>query len=143
MSSFGRKMDALADRLGGDAALKAIATKIGVAAKASAMKAAQADLGGDNRFSGWAKAPLTTRFDHVSPGAIEFKPGPRAGGPWRVAESGRRAGMSRGTRKRRSRYLGATKGKGTWSDALKVVEREMPGRVQDEVVKQLRKTFGS
>lgn len=143
LSSFAVKLDRLAERLGGDAALKSLATKLGVFAKKDAEKAASADLGGDPKFSGWAKAPLTTRFEHTSPGVIEFGPQGKARGPWRVAESGRRAGMSKGTRKRKPRNMGATAGKDSWSDAMKIMEAQTPGRVQDEVVQHLRKTFGS
>lgn len=142
LASFGRKMDLLAERLGGDAALKALTTKLGVMAKGEAQKAAVADLGGDNKFSGWAKAPLLTRFNDISPGVIEFLPTPRARGPWTVAERGRRRGHKFSRKRGRNVGWGPTQGKGTWSDAVTKIEREMPGKVNDEVVKHLRQTFG-
>ena len=136
-----------------DAKLKAIADKMGVRAKALAKQAASADLGGDNLFSGWPKAPLETRYDHLSPGAIGFKPTRRAAGPWTVAEFGRNQAAGprmvgprltktgKVSKARQRRYNGKTEGKNTASDALAKIEPMVPDVVDAEVTKAIRKFF--
>jgi hypothetical protein len=86
-ASFAAKVDRFQHELGDDA----LGHALGKMAKEEAKKAASADLGGDDKFSGWAKAPLVTRYDIVGPGRVSFHPTPRSAGPWTVAERGRNA----------------------------------------------------
>jgi hypothetical protein len=131
--------------------LKELADKMGVKAKALAKDAASNDLGGDPKFSGWAPT-LDTRYDHLSPGTIGFKPTRRAAGPWTVAEFGRNQAAGprlsvrltrtgRVSRARAKRWNGRTEGKGTASDALAMIDREIPQLVDAEVTKAVRKFF--
>jgi len=136
-----------------DAKLKAIADKMGVRAKSLAKQSASADLGGDNVFSGWPKAPLETRYDHLRPGAISFHPTRRGAGPWTVAEFGRNQAAGprmvgprltktgRVSKAKQKRWNGKTAPKNTASEALELIEREMPQIVQAEVGKAIRKFF--
>ena len=115
-------------------------------AKEEAAKAAGADLGGDDRFSGWAKAPLVTRYDIVGPGRVSFHPTPKSAGPWTVANDGRNqaAGPAiggKGKRGSRKRWNGRTRGKGTADDALKAIEPKVPKIVDDQVARAIRKAF--
>jgi hypothetical protein len=135
-----------------DAKLKAIADKMGVRAKALAKQAASADLGGDPKFSGW-KPTLDTRYDHLSPGAIGFKPTRRAAGPWTVAEFGRNQAAGprmvgprltktgRVSKAKAKRWNGKTEPKNTATEALELIEREMPQVVDAEVNKAIRRFF--
>lgn len=121
-------------------------TQVGVAMKPLAQEAARADLGADGAFSGWrrgAPIPLQVAFKmHRSGAAITVHRMGKSAGPWRVAESGRGAGMSRGRKggaRRRgkdgvittsvakpSRTVGATPGKDTFSDAVALMEKKAP-----------------
>lgn len=132
-ASFGHRIDQFVNGLSGGE-LKAVMTKVGVAAKADAMKAASADLGGDPKFSGWAPT-LDTRFDHVGEGRVSFHPSKKGAGPWTVAESGRHPVRGK------KRYNGHTKGKGTATKALAAIEKESPERIEAEVKKALKKAF--
>lgn len=172
LASFAKKLDKMSDLLASPRALTALATRLGVAAKNDAEKAARADLGSDGAFSGWKKKdggvmPLEAAFKLLKPpGVVLMHRAKNSAGPWRVAEEGRnqngvgglfsgpalnhRTGVTSRTKKgnlrmrrtRARRWNGTTQGKSTWSDAERVMEREMPGRVNDEVVKHLRETFG-
>ena len=138
-----------------DAKLKAIADKAGVEAKKLATKAAQADLGSDAAFSGWKPDTndLKTRYDHVSPGVISFKPARRSAGPWTVAEFGRNQAAGpqmvgprltktgKVSKAKAKRWNGRTSGKSTASDALDLIDREIPKVVEREVTKAVRKFF--
>lgn len=122
-------------------------TKVGVAMKPLAQRAAVADLGADGAFSGWrrgAPIPLQVAFKlHSHDAAMTVHRQGRSAGPWRVAEEGRGAGMSRGRKggaRRRSkvtgeitvsvakasRKVGATDGKDTWSDAVGLMQKKAP-----------------
>jgi hypothetical protein len=132
--------------------LKAMATKAGVEAKKLAERAASADLGGDPKFSGWAPK-LETRFDHLEPGTISFKPTKRSAGPWTVAEFGRNQAAGprmvgprltktgKVSKARTKRYNGQTQGKDTASDALELIDKSVPKIVDREVTKAVRKFF--
>lgn len=133
--------------------LRAVADKVGVRAKQLAAEAAKADLGGDEQFSGWPKAPLQTRYDHLSPGVISFHPTKRAAGPWTVAEFGRNQSAGprmagprltktgRVSKAKTKRWNGKTQPKNTASDALGTIERDTPKVVDAEVSKAIRKFF--
>ena len=128
---------------------------LGKMAKEEATKAASADLGGDPRFSGWAPT-LDTAYDIIGPGRILFKPKRSAAGPWRVAEDGRNAGTAgigpmqgptltrtgRVSRARRKRWNGQTQGKGTATDALAAIDKKVPGVVDKQIGRAVRKFFG-
>jgi hypothetical protein len=132
--------------------LKAIADKAGVEAKRLAERAASADLGGDPKFSGWAPK-LETRYDHLEPGKISFKPTRRSAGPWTVAEVGRNQAAGprmvgprltktgKVSKARTKRYNGQTTGKDTASDALELIDKSVPRIVDREVTKAVRKFF--
>ena len=151
-SFIARRLNPFLDELEGRK-LKELADKMGVRAKALAKEAASADLGGDNVFSGWPKAPLETRYDHLSPGAIGFKPTRRAAGPWTVAEFGRNQAAGprmvgprltktgRVSKAKAKRWNGKTEPKNTATEALEAIEREMPKVVDAEVSKAIRKFF--
>jgi hypothetical protein len=151
-SFIARRLNPFLDELEGRK-LKELADKMGVRAKALAKEAASADLGGDNVFSGWPKAPLDTRYDHLSPGAIGFKPTRRAAGPWTVAEFGRNSAAGprmvgprltktgRVSKAKAKRWNGKTEPKNTATEALEAIEREMPKVVDAEVSKAIRKFF--
>ena len=141
LAGLAKKLDALQKDLTG-AALKNALTKVGMEGKALTATAVKGDLG-DLSFSNWRRGrpiPIGVRFNVLSDTAVEFVPTPRSNGPMRVLEDGRRAGVSKG-RKRKGR-VGATAGRGTWSDATKKMETELPKVVQDHVRTVLRKTFG-
>jgi hypothetical protein len=150
-SFIARRLNPFIDELE-DAKLKAIADKMGVRAKVLAKQAASADLGGDPKFSGW-KPTLDTRYDHLSPGAIGFKPTRRAAGPWTVAEFGRNQAAGprmvgprltktgRVSKAKTKRWNGKTQPKNTATEALALIEREMPQVVDAEVNKAIRKFF--
>ena len=145
VSDLGARLDALADALTGPQ-LEAVMTELGVAAKKDVDAAVRADLGGDNRFSGWRRAPLTSGFDHTGPGVIELAPRANATGPFQVAEQGRMAGSTIVGRRRR-RYTGRrvawgrTRPKLTWTDAVGVIDRETPDRAMKAVVKIVRRVM--
>jgi len=123
-------------------------------------EAVRGDLG-DLSMSGWSrKKPydIRGRYDIISDHEFEVNPDRKARGPMRVLESGRQAYQMGDTRsggfrtrkkdgarveKRRKvkRATGATKGKGTWSDATKLMSERVPGRVDAEVRKAIGKFF--
>ena len=141
-ASFNAKVVKFQRELGDDA----LGHALGKMAKDEAKKAASADLGGDDKFSGWAKAPLVTRYDIVGPGRVSFHPTPRSAGPWTVAQSGRNQAAgpaigSKGKRGSRRRWNGRTEGKGTADDALNAIEPKVPKLAQQQVARAIRKVF--
>jgi hypothetical protein len=137
LAGFARKMGKLGDELSG-AALKRIATSVVVEAKKDADKAVRADLG-DTSMSGWRRGrpiPIQARFDVKNESQVEVLPSPRSRGPWRVLNDGRKAGTSR--RRRRS---GSTRGKNTWDEAAREIERRTPERVSKEVNQAVRRAL--
>jgi hypothetical protein len=141
-ASFNAKVVKFQKELGDDA----MGHALGKMAKEEATKAASADLGGDDKFSGWAKAPLVTRYDIVGPGRVSFHPTPRSAGPWTVAQSGRNQAAgpaigSKGKRGSRRRWNGRTQGKGTADDALAAIEPKVPKLAEQQVARAIRKVF--
>jgi hypothetical protein len=139
----------------------AMSHALGKMAKGEATKAASADLGGDDKFSGWAPK-LSTRYEIIGPGRISFHPSKRSAGPWTVAQQGRnnsgatgfagpginaRTGASALTKtgKVRSRkakkWNGRTVGKGTADSALKLIDKNVEGVVDKQVTKAMSKVF--
>lgn len=149
-ASFNAKLKRFERELSDDAMSHAV----GKMAKDEADRAAKADLGSDGQFSGWP-GKLGTGYDVIGPGKISFRPSSaRAAGKITVAEYGRNA--SQGPRLRSStltatgrkrsaksmrRWNGVTAGKGTASDALAAIDRELPKVVQARVGQAIRKTF--
>ena len=154
--SFARRVEQFHDALEGPPA-KALLMKIGMAAKGDAAEALRADIG-DMSMSNWRRGKpfdLAARFDILSDSEVEVLPARKAAGPWRVLEEGRKPGgaydlvqvgrrRKDGTRrgKSRGRNQGATAGKGTWSDALAIMDAKTPGRVNAEIENHLRRAFG-
>jgi hypothetical protein len=142
LSALARKMDEFADKISGQAMARTLST-IGVKAKADVGEAVRGDLG-DMSMSNWRRGrpiQLSARFDVQGDDTIEVTPTPRARGPMRVLEQGRRAGVSRGTRRRRARPVSASAGKGTWSDASRLIAERTPRRVAAAVHDAMRATF--
>ena len=124
-------------------------------------EAVRADLG-DLSMSGWrrgAPIPVTGVAEVVSDTEIKVSPQRRAAGPMRVLEQGRQsyaAGDRRssgsyvskktGERKTRTRKVKrntkATAGKGTWSDAVRLMQGRVGKRVDDQVVDAIRSHIG-
>jgi hypothetical protein len=130
-ASFSHKIGVLRDELDGTALQRKL-DHIGIAAKKDALNALKSDIG-DTSMSNWRrKRPIkiAARYDFLSESEIEVKPTPRSFGPWKVLEQGRRPGTSK-----RGRRYGASRGKNTWSEAVKIMERETPKRVDRYVVK--------
>lgn len=134
--------------------LKKKLNEIGKAGKADVAEAVQAELG-DMSMSHWRRGRpinLVAGFTFPSSYQVEIRPSPRARGPFRVLEEGRRSGgaydlvqvgrvrtkgKNAGTRraKSRGRNQGGTGAKETWSDAVNLMELRMPDRVDEFVVK--------
>lgn len=127
---------------------------VGDAGKVAAADALAADIG-DQSMSNWRRGnpfDLAAKYDLVHGSAVEILPRPRARGPWRVLEEGRKPGgaydlvqvgraRKDGTRraKSRGRNQGATAGKGTWSDALQIIEKDVPARLGKHVQISIRR----
>lgn len=139
--------------------------KVGRRMQAIAKRAANADLGGNDSFSGWRPGkpiPLATKVRPLSDGpGIVLTPERWSAGPWTVAEFGRGGGfqgpgVSRGTgmtarnkngavkkvRANRSRYSGTTVGKNTASDAVSAFEAQLPGIIRDGVFDVINEALG-
>jgi hypothetical protein len=117
-----------------------------------------AALHGDS-FSGWRRGnriPLVAKATPVVGGdGFRFVPNPRALGPERVAESGRKAyaagdrrltgKTSKKTGKALSRKVkgtvGKTDGKGTWTATVDVFQRTALPKVSEAFVKSLEESF--
>ena len=148
-AAFNRKLDKFRDQLDGKQ-LRSSLEAVAKPAKDDAAEAVRGDLG-DQSMSHWRRGnpiQILARYDFPSDHEIEVKPAPRARGPWRVLEDGRRPGGSHdlvqvgrtrkdGTRraKSRGRNQGATAAKRTWSEAADLIERRTPDRVDRYVVK--------
>ncbi len=132
----------------------------GEAAQLIAAKAAADDLGSDRAFSGFTRQHqivLDTRLQDAPDYNTLLTPTKLSAGPWTVAEFGRnqgnasgfsgpgvnratgatartKAGRVRKVRERQSkRWNGTTRPKNTASDALRVMDRELP-KVADKAV---------
>lgn len=141
LAGLNRKLESLSKDLTGPGLRRAL-TKVGMEGKSLTSAAVQGDLG-DLSMSNWRRGrpiQIGVRFNVLSDSAVEFTPTPRSSGPMRVLEQGRQAGASKG-RKRKGR-VGATAGRGTWTDATKKMEQELPKVIHDHVRTVLRKQFG-
>ncbi len=160
LAGFNAKLEQLARDLSGKER-QAMLRKVGKRGIELSEKAVRNDIG-DQTMSGWPrKKPydLDFRTDLPSDHEVEVNPAFKARGPVRVLESGRQsyaAGDKRkaGTRTRKKdgatvdkmrkvkRTVGATKGKGTWSDATHDMEKELPRLAAEEFRALLGKRFG-
>jgi hypothetical protein len=153
-AAFAKKLDNLEKELDGAGKQRMLET-LGKGGKTDAYAAVAGDLG-DHSMSHWRRGrpiDINARYD-VKGDTVEITPTPRSSGPWRVLEDGRQGGGSHdlvlvgrvrkdGTRRARSRgrSSGATRGKGTWSDAEERIGRETPKRAEQEFVKSLKKVL--
>ena len=157
------RMDLLAREMGGQAQ-QARLKRVGVLSKADINEAVRADLG-DMSMSGWRRGnphEIVGRFDLQGDSAVAMTPSPKGRGPMRVLESGRNQGNAGGvsgpgisadgtTRRTKSgavrkvrarrgrRWNGTTRGKGTWTDATKIMEAKMPARYEHALVADMAK----
>lgn len=138
-------------------------SRLGVPAKKDFEKAVKADAGGDLVLSGWPKARFGARYD-LEGGAMVVRPTPRAGGPTRVLESGRKPGkVPKGKGGRRgmafNRTLrtpwgprtfsnkapmstGRTRGKGTWTDATELMQSTVDEMLPDFILDKVGEILG-
>lgn len=144
---------------------KRITREMAEKAQQIAEAAASRDLGGDPKFSGWAPTldtqikPSRDGLGHV------IMPTRSSAGPWTVAEFGRNQGnasgfagpginrstgltartKSGGIRRQRmrkaKRWNGVTRGKGTASDAVSRMDRELPRIAEREVRRVIARQF--
>ena len=163
LAEFGRELNGLGKDLT-TAEKRKITDAMGKRAQQLAQRAASNDLGGDPKFSGWAPT-LETQVRRLSDGSALVTPTKQSAGPWTVAERGRNQGdvnafmgpginrstgitartKGGGVRKVRAfkakRWNGVTRGKGTASDAVGQMERELPQIAEKGVRKAIRKRF--
>jgi hypothetical protein len=144
------------------ARLKRVAERLTKVADA----AVPADIG-DQSMSGWKDRDgnaieMLTAAKELPDGGAEVAPKRALRGPWRVLTDGRRATMVNdkgqmyrlgGTRVRKKdglrvdkirkvkRRSGATRGKGTWRDAMNDMERAAPKLLADEANRALVRAF--
>lgn len=162
-NDFGNELQALGRDLETTEKRK-ITNEMGKRGQAIFARAAARDLGGDPKFSGWAPV-LATKVRQLGDGSALLVPASRsAAGPITVAEQGRNQGNAGGffgpgigksgstartksgnVRKVRAfsakRWNGVTQGKGTASDALGEMERELPKVAETGVRKAIRRRF--
>lgn len=159
-AAFARKLDGFSKELDGTAAKKRL-ERVAMQTKKDVEEAVRGDLG-DLSMSGWTrKKPIEVkgRFGVKSDTEFEVTPDRRSRGPMRVLEEGRQARTAGDSRRKGSytskktgitkdryarvkRNIGATDGKGTWSDAVKLMEQRVAERINREVVASLRRHFG-
>lgn len=151
---FLAKMERLQREVGGEGQRRMLDV-LGKGAKQDVEAAVHGDLGDLSMSHWWRGRPIQIqgRYD-VKGDTVEVTPSPRARGPMRLLQDGRRGGGSHdlvlvgrvrkdGTRRARSRgrSSGATRGKGTWSDATDRIARETPKRAEQEFVKSLKRVL--
>jgi hypothetical protein len=132
------KLQRVSDDIGDNAK---VLRQVGMEGKDIIKRAVSSDLG-DTSFSNWRRGrpvQILGRFDAQGTSAVEISPAGRARGPMRVLEQGRRAGVSKG-RKRKGR-VGATAGRRSWTDAVQRMETELPKVMREHVQTVLRKHF--
>jgi hypothetical protein len=137
-SALARKIDKLSTEFS-DRAIADLNKRVGMETKKDVDAAVRGDLG-DLSMSNWRRGrpiQVTGRFD-VEGDSLVISPAARSRGPMRVLEDGRRAGTARGRRGRPGRRVSSSRGKSTWSDAVQIMEREVPGRIAKQVNKAIR-----
>jgi hypothetical protein len=123
LAGLNRKLDNLADSLSKDT--RKLLNQVGMEGKT---------IGRRGR-----PIQIALRFDIKSDTSVEMLPAPRAAGPMRVLEQGRRGGVSKG-RKRKGR-VGSTAGRGTWTTAVNRMADDLPKVVHRHTQATLRKLF--
>jgi hypothetical protein len=158
--AFAKKIERVTDELNGSAA-KARLEKVALQTKADVGEAVRGDLG-DLSMSGWRRGKpfdITGRYKIKSDIEFEITPQDKGYGPMRVLEQGRQA-YSAGDKRRKGTYkskktglvterfrtvkrnVGATRGKGTWSDAVGLMQDRVPARIAKQFHKDLSKILG-
>lgn len=139
-------------------ARKTALTDAGQTLERSFDRAVAADLGGDNTFSGWKQAPLLSKVTMRGDDGLSFAPAGRSLGPTRVAQQGRHAGMSGPAQgpalagfskktgkalkgRKRGKWNGTTKGKGTWDDAVDSAAKTIPKKISEPLITAMKEVF--
>lgn len=112
------------------------------------------DLGGDNTFSGWPKAPINPQVTQKSDTLLSFAPARRSLGPTRVAEQGRqeptqgpritsggKSGKRKVSRARAKRYSGSTKPKNTWTHTTEEIAKVLPPKLRTDFIGAAERVF--
>ena len=155
---LGRRLDMMARDLSAKGMESRLA-KVGRDLAPLVDRAVQGEIG-DQSMSGWSRKRQVeiVGTSSVRDGLLTVEPKGVAKGPMRVLESGRNAyaagdrrtsgfyvSKKTGERRQKSRKVkrttGATKGKGTWSDAAEAIAREAPGRINDQKVAAMARHF--
>jgi hypothetical protein len=144
LGDFANRVGKLAD----PGVARAMARKAGDAAKKSALKAAERDLGGDRSFSGMRrKSKLNAGYDDAGAGLVQlnFRPA----GLWVLAQAGRRSsGTIRPKRKRAvltpqgpraSSSYGPSRGLNTFDDAVEDARRTAPKAAAEQFRAEIAK----
>ncbi len=167
LAAFGREIEAMEKAI--DAAEKRkITLAQAEAGKVIAYKLASRDLGSDRAFKNWtrqARIPLDLDVKTTASNGAILLPSKVSAGPWTVAEFGRhqgnasgffgpgvnrrtgatsrtKAGAVRKVRARQSkRWNGTTLPKNTATDAVKVMDKELPKIADDRVRRIISKHF--
>jgi hypothetical protein len=158
--AFAKKIERIADELNGSAAESRL-TKVALQTKPDVADAVKGDLG-DTSMSGWRRGKpfdVLGRYEIKSDSEFEITPQRKGYGPMRVLEQGRQA-YSAGDKRRKGTYkskktglvterfravkrnVGATQGKGTWSDAVGLMQDRVPNRIAKQFHKDLSKILG-
>jgi len=160
LAAFYKKMDRLEKEFNGSAA-RARIEHIAMETKKDVDEAVRNDLG-DQSMSGWRRGSpfdITGMFTIHGGSSFEVTPTRKGRGPMRVLESGRQAygigdkrrsgsytskktGATKDRYRKIKRNVGATRGKNTWSDAVRLMHKRVPGRVDVQLVKDLGRIFG-
>ena len=158
--AFAKKIERVADELNGSAAESRL-TKVALQTKPDVAEAVKGDLG-DTSMSGWRRGKpfdVLGRYEIKSDTEFEITPQRKGYGPMRVLEQGRQA-YSAGDKRRKGSYkskktglvterfravkrnVGATRGKGTWSDAVGLMQDRVPNRIAKQFHKDMSKILG-
>jgi hypothetical protein len=148
LAPLARKIDKLEAELKAES--KRAATRLGMDGKKAIESAVRSDVG-DLSMSNWRRGKpiqIAGRYD-IDGSQVTLTPMPRAIGPMRVLEEGRKAGVAkrRGGRKiranarRAGRPVSASRAKNTWSDAEKIVRKGALDIVFKGVGPAIRKAF--
>lgn len=166
IGAFNRHLDRFVTDMSNDMLTK-VGREVGKRTVAIADEEAAKDLGGDRKFSGWARVgAASTKAVEVRPGVISVRPaGAGAAAVWTTVTQGRNQGnaggfsgpganrstgatartKSGGVRKVRARggkrWNGTTKGKGTADRATSRMEPVVEQVAQAEMVKTINRFF--
>jgi hypothetical protein len=142
----------LAERFS-DAKVADMLVEIGKASTPDIDKAVSGDIGDQSMSNWWRGKPVPIVGDYkVAHRTLTMQFARTSAGPGRVLESGRSAHAAGGTRnsgtyrskrtgevrqktRKVKRTSGATRGKGTWTDAVRILEQKVPDRIEAAVLK--------